>query len=357
MTDQITLVVEPADRQHSQSLLLAAELGAQDPPEILLSFCVPTYQRAEYLAAALDSILAAFALCHSKIEIVVGDNASTDSTPDLMKQYVSSHSFIRFIRNPADIGAERNIWNLCQHARGEYIWLLADDDILDLSASDIFVALQRSPVFVVTNYSVWDIEMRVCKDANFYHEKNVRVFNTKYDLMKFFGPFTSFMSNLVIKRTAFRPDDHDEFIKFADCGMSILFTTYRFYSEPAQVVFLPQVWVRQRGGNAHSSLFTRWEYYFTDGISRVFSELEKRGYSRSVARGARNRALFQYHPEYIASRKAERIKLRGYLSGVRRQYYDCWVFWTVLCPLALAPPGLFPAMKIIGKTVRRFLKK
>ncbi len=93
----------------------------------IVSIGVPTYNRAgSYLRAALES---ACAQRYPALEILVGDNASTDDTPKLLQRF--SDRRIRYLRHSVNIGANRNYNYLLQEARGDYFLLLHDDDVLD----------------------------------------------------------------------------------------------------------------------------------------------------------------------------------------------------------------------------------
>lgn len=96
-------------------------------PTPLLTIAIPTYNRAEKLAQLLDSIFVESKLLSWPIEILVSDNASTDDTPRIANGYVS-RGLIRFRRNSTNIGFDRNVAAVIGCARGEFVWLMGDDD-------------------------------------------------------------------------------------------------------------------------------------------------------------------------------------------------------------------------------------
>jgi glycosyltransferase involved in cell wall biosynthesis len=65
-----------------------------------------------------------------EVDILISDNASTDNTQEIVDQYQQYSPFIRYHRNPENIGFDGNIVICIKYARGEYIWFLSDDDIL-----------------------------------------------------------------------------------------------------------------------------------------------------------------------------------------------------------------------------------
>ena len=91
-----------------------------------VSICIPTYNRAWCLKEAIDCALSQDT--SSPYEILIVDNASTDDTPTLVQSYVDPR--IRYERNPTNIGIVPN-WNRClELARGEYLTIWSDDDLV-----------------------------------------------------------------------------------------------------------------------------------------------------------------------------------------------------------------------------------
>ncbi len=86
---------------------------------------VPAYNAGRYLPQALDSLLAQ---TYTDLEIVVSDNASTDDTGDIAREYAARDPRVRYSRNPENIGAGRNFIRCVELARGElFRWASADD--------------------------------------------------------------------------------------------------------------------------------------------------------------------------------------------------------------------------------------
>jgi glycosyltransferase involved in cell wall biosynthesis len=88
---------------------------------------IPTFNRCQLLKRAIESVLAQ---TYQTIEIVVLDNASTDSTQIYMADLCGKHSAVRYIRHKTNIGAIANWQQIEGHVRGEYFIVLSDDDYL-----------------------------------------------------------------------------------------------------------------------------------------------------------------------------------------------------------------------------------
>jgi len=99
--------------------------AAMDQP--LVSICIPTYNGERYLEEALRS---AFAQTYLRLEIVVSDDRSGDSTLSIIERLRSEASMPLHLHHhePSGIGAN---WNHCvQQAQGTYIKFLFQDDLL-----------------------------------------------------------------------------------------------------------------------------------------------------------------------------------------------------------------------------------
>lgn len=91
----------------------------------LLSICIPTYNRAEYLRKTLDSIVNQEGFVEH-CEIVISDNGSSDNTEEVVKKFVSLYSNIRYYRNETNIGPDSNFLKVMDFALGKYIKLHGD---------------------------------------------------------------------------------------------------------------------------------------------------------------------------------------------------------------------------------------
>jgi glycosyltransferase involved in cell wall biosynthesis len=91
-------------------------------PEI--SVCIPAFNHQKYIGACIDSVLNQ-TLAPS--EVIITDDCSTDGTVDVVKAYADPR--IRLFRNKVNSGPSVAANNNMRRARGEYLCLLASDDM------------------------------------------------------------------------------------------------------------------------------------------------------------------------------------------------------------------------------------
>lgn len=94
-----------------------------------LTIAIPTYNRSESLQAVLDSILSQIS-DNYKLEIIISDNASTDNTFEIVKQYQEKYPYIKYFRNEFNKGIDYNISKAVELSSSDYVMLLSDDDLL-----------------------------------------------------------------------------------------------------------------------------------------------------------------------------------------------------------------------------------
>ncbi|MBQ3834188.1 MAG: glycosyltransferase family 2 protein, partial [Elusimicrobia bacterium] len=88
--------------------------------EPLLSICIPTYNRAEYLTQILNSIVENEGF-GKDVEVVISDNCSTDNTEEVCKIFTEKYSNIKYFKqpNPTYI-ADQNFIDVLSLAKGKY---------------------------------------------------------------------------------------------------------------------------------------------------------------------------------------------------------------------------------------------
>lgn len=93
----------------------------------LVSIAIPTYNRADsYLKQTLES---AVKQTYENLDIIVADNFSADNTEMVVKGFNDSR--IRYFKHGRNIGHINNYSFCVEQARGEYLLLLHDDDLID----------------------------------------------------------------------------------------------------------------------------------------------------------------------------------------------------------------------------------
>lgn len=126
----------------------------------ILSICIPTYNRSSCLAELLDSIIAQNV---PEIEVIVSDDGSSDDTGEVAQGYGRRIANFTYLRQPINIGVDRNVAAVTAAATGDYLWLVGDDDRLERGGvRRVMDALERWPGVAALTVGVidYDVTMR-----------------------------------------------------------------------------------------------------------------------------------------------------------------------------------------------------
>jgi glycosyltransferase involved in cell wall biosynthesis len=94
--------------------------------KIDISVCIITYNHQKFIAKAIDSVL--MQSTEYNIEIILGDDCSTDCSTDICKSYEDKYKNVRLLKRDKNIGMNANWMDTIRSANGKYIALLEGDD-------------------------------------------------------------------------------------------------------------------------------------------------------------------------------------------------------------------------------------
>ncbi len=158
---------------------------------MLISICIPTYNRPEHLKNCLSSLARQ---TNKNFEVCVSDNNSKTNIRKIINLF-NTRLKIRFKKNKKNLGFAINLLNVSKMAKGKFIWFLGDDDLL------IPNAIEQLAKRIKQNNNV-DFFWINSYDLNYSH------------LKKFPSPFNT--KNLPKKMASHSKLKHDEKLYFFD---------------------------------------------------------------------------------------------------------------------------------------------
>ena len=127
-TSQVPARPHPSGQASTPSRLAALARPLRDTPSDpppRLSVCLPTYNGEAYVAEALRSVLEQ---SYTAFEVVVVDDGSSDRTLEILQEFADPR--VRIYQNPHRRGIPGN-WNAAvELARGEYVCVFHQDDVM-----------------------------------------------------------------------------------------------------------------------------------------------------------------------------------------------------------------------------------
>ncbi len=194
----------------------------------ILSIAIPTYNRSHYLELLLASILRQYDSCASLIEIIISDNASTDTTNLVVNKYIEYGLEIQYVRNSNNLGADRNIAQAFMLSSCEYVWVMGDDDyFLDkaiITVLDLIQNNSKTPLGIIylnaTSDKV-DINSQV---GEIEFQQNI----SRDEFVKKINVFLTFISGNVVNKKIFLNNYNIESInQYMDTNLVQLGWIYR----------------------------------------------------------------------------------------------------------------------------------
>ena len=119
-----------------------------------VSVCMPLYNEERHVRDALEALLSQ---THADVELVVSDNASTDRTGEICREFAERDSRVKYHRQATNIGAAANFDAVIHLARGRYFLWAGGHDLWDRELLECCVrVLESRPQAVIAGAEcVW----------------------------------------------------------------------------------------------------------------------------------------------------------------------------------------------------------
>ena len=162
----------------------------------ILSICIPTFNRLEYLKELLEKLLPQAKM--RQVEICVSDNNSTDGTHNYIEDIArQSVGHFKYYIQKQNVGIDKNMMNAISMGSGKYIYPLGDDDMLpDGSLDKLLIDMINEFDLLVLNGWHTDPDLTPVREhlsgslAGWSTTDPVRAFTALWDKM----PFGSFIA-------------------------------------------------------------------------------------------------------------------------------------------------------------------
>ena len=154
---------------------------------ILLSICVPTYNRSLFIGPLLDSLKELDTL-EISYEIIICDNNSTDGTEEVIGRWLDQYDNIVYFKQKNNVGALNNLISAYRLAKGEFCVYLADDDRLDMQMLRSYLGYlvqNKNTVALYAPVNLWNdlsgksrgISYQLDKEYLFNKKNSLELFN------------------------------------------------------------------------------------------------------------------------------------------------------------------------------------
>ena len=151
---------------------------------MLLSICIPTYNRAACLKKTLNIWATQIHEGNyvDAIEINISDNGSPDNTQDVILAFKTENPDVKVscLRNNENLGPDKNYLRAMHMAHGDFSILWSDDDYLrDGALRYIFETIKQNPDinFFISNRTIWRDGEEIGYQTFLHPDISTRVFD------------------------------------------------------------------------------------------------------------------------------------------------------------------------------------
>jgi len=200
---------------------------------IKLSFCIPTYNRGQYIGETLESIISQ---ATDDIEIVIVDGASTDNTSEVVLSFRERFPNLVYHRGTSNMGVDRDMAMAVELAQGQYCWLMSSDDVIKSGAVKLILEeIAHGYQIYLCNRIDCDSLLIPFKNTYWLSSHPVKdVFNlaNKAELIEYFnsansiGALFSFMSSIIFERKSWNAIEYNS--NFNGSGYAHVFRLLSF---------------------------------------------------------------------------------------------------------------------------------
>ena len=130
-----------------------------DSNEIMLSFCLVTYNHEKYILECLEHLF--LQKVNFTMEILIGNDCSKDATAELIRKNYGDK--VTLIDRKENLGLCKNLYDLFLRAKGKYVYMFSGDDYI----KDEYM-LQKQVDFLETHPDYFSVSAR---NLNYNQEK------------------------------------------------------------------------------------------------------------------------------------------------------------------------------------------
>lgn len=318
----------------------------------LLTIAIPTYNRAVYLRQSLEALLPQLG-GHPEVELLISDNASPDSTLCVIQAFRERGLCLIHKRNEVNIGADANFLQCYELARGEYVWIVGDDDIIAAGAVAQILDTLETRKYDLVGLGSYGFSGDSAPPPRKLRGKFVEFANgTDYALRVYTG--LAFITGNILRKERIESEPHAQFSDFIGTNLVHLSWTFTLLKKQPRCILLrdPLVAIRNEntGGYGTSQVFGK---NFRDALGRLLGEDSAEG------RALFNRNLQGFLPwAVVQDRSGKSIQNLPEDTGavLRELYGSSPRFWIYLWPAIRLPLGLAKGwvffIKIMGRVDR-----
>jgi abequosyltransferase len=325
-----------------------------------LSICIPSYNRGKLLSDLLDRIADDLSgELQDLVEVVVTDNASPYATPAVIERHRTRIAQLTYVRHAENIGPDRNFLASVAAAKGQYCWLMGDDDMLEPgSVSRIVQILHEQPGLCglsMDRYArSFDLQTRLSEDV-FADFAGTTLLNGAEEVFQRIVDYVAFLSAQVVHRETWVAVVRDCPVEqFLNSYVHVYVIAHMLRRNPAWMVLKERL-VSWRADNDSFLGAGRYRRIEIDVVG--FEQIARAafGAGSTTYRVIRDRIATRNLRMMITSSRIEgswdRDTRQRTIKLAMTHYAKSAKFWLVTAPFLFAPSEVLPVLRYAQQRV------
>ncbi len=307
--------------------------------EVLLSIAIPTFNGSKYLQDTLESIVPQILSNPHNVDVVISDNASEDNTKDIVIKYQEKYQFIKYFRNDANVGPDKNFDLAIRRSRGKYVWLFSDDDLLQPGSIEAVIknalAFPQLEIFWI-NYGLFNEDLSECRlikrDLIINEDTYCNSADRYYEIT---GIFSTGCATNIVKRESWCKIESDSKVGSSFIHVEMI-SNILIQNPKSFIIVHPYVKIRQRCDS-------RWSQkgrilFLTVNLTKIFKHNTDLGYSKKVMKDVIEKEIFKdlLNICIISKKQNIRIPLK-FIKELIFCYGNFPKFWLTILPVICIP--------------------
>lgn len=313
------------------------ESQAEPTTAPLLTVVIPTFNRAGYLDLCLSQICKQLKDCEREIELLVSNNDSCDITDEVIRKYISLNYPVTYIKNNENIGSDKNIAQCFDRARGRYVLILGDDDVLLDGALEKMLLVLRERDYGGVFVRPYGYNTDFIREKPFQLVKRTVIYDDANAFLERTSVYATFVSAIIINKSLLRDINATQFVN------TNLVHTYLFYRAALAGrinAYIPEYLIAAR--RTLDKDYDAVEIFLSN-YGSVLERSASWGLAASVAARILRKTLWYQLPLFMVrlrvTKNTREERLDAY-SRIRGRFGHDVLFWLCVAPILRLPKML-----------------
>ncbi len=314
----------------------------------ILSICIPTYNRVDFLKQSIESIICSIEFSNANVEIVISDNCSTDNTETYCKFLTQKYSFIKYFRNDENV-VELNFYFCIQRASSKFVWVFGDDDLININAiGEVLNYISKGYNLLILNYSIYDEKIKNILKANYLGISKNQVINNHDQLLIRLNLKLGFISCVIFKREDYLKMPSEIYDRYRAYGFAFLYGLLNSVYNNTNAIIISNEFLLQRGVDTPANIFW-WYNCFVEGSCKIFHELQLIGYNKKSIKTAKNNVFYKIVFHDLIWRKCKGENINSVHNILYNNYRYNKFILIVFEVIILTPAFIFKSLSNVKK--------